>query len=387
MSERKLKAWQDAGLIDADLARRIRAFEAANTRPLGLWAIIGLGALTLGLGIVSVVAANWEDIPGAIRLSLHLAIIAGLSAFLWVWLPKIADKQSLSNDALLFILAILGLTFFAHVGQVYQTSSPLWQPLLAWIIIFTPLLLLQGRGWPIAALWFAGILGTAWNHADEYGRMWNLLGKVSGPEYPTLYWGLIACPPMVIAALAALMRERDIRPAFWRLLEQLSIATILGGLSIFILMHGWGSRSHVLLGSVTIQCLAIVAAAGVIAIARRTRSGQASAMILCLAAALHFLQAAIFQGNELRGPWLSAIFFILLWGAVAAGALYARWRHIFQGAIVVLALRIIILSFELNDDLLANGFGLILSGAFALLIAWLTVSISKRYAPKRELEA
>lgn len=387
MSERKLKAWQDAGLIDADLARRIRAFEAENARPLGLWATVGLGALTLGLGIVSVVAANWEDIPGAIRLSLHLALIVGLSAFLWGWLPKIAGKRSLSNDALLFILAILGLTFFAHVGQVYQTSSPLWQPLLVWIIIFTPLLLLQGQGWPVAALWLSGVLGTAWNHADEYGHMWNLAAKVSGPEYPTLYWGLIACPPMVVATMAAFIRERDIRPGFWRLLEQLSIAIILGGISIFILLGGWESRPHSILGSVVIQCLAIVAAAGLIAMARRTRSGQASAMILCLAAALHFLQAAILQGNEQRGPWLSAIFFNLLWGVVAAGALHARWRHIFQGAIAVLALRIIILSFELNDDLLANGFGLILSGAFAMFVAWLTVKISKRYAPKREPQA
>lgn len=35
MSERKIKTWQDAGLIDADIAERIRAWEVENKRPWG----------------------------------------------------------------------------------------------------------------------------------------------------------------------------------------------------------------------------------------------------------------------------------------------------------------------------------------------------------------
>ena len=50
MSERQLKVWQDAGLIDADIAERIRAWELEHSWPVGLWAIVGLGASTIGLG-------------------------------------------------------------------------------------------------------------------------------------------------------------------------------------------------------------------------------------------------------------------------------------------------------------------------------------------------
>ncbi|WP_022681621.1 DUF2157 domain-containing protein [Sphingobium bisphenolivorans] len=383
MSERKLKAWQQAGLIDADVAAKIRAWEAQNARPVGLWAIIGLGALTIGLGILSVVAANWNAIPGELRLGLHLALMALLAAFLW-WRLIRPGKADYVNDSLLFVAAVLGLTFFAHVGQVYQTSSPLWQPLLLWLIIFSPLLLLSGQGWPVAGLWMAGVLGTAWSHASEYGNLWEG-GRRVAPAYPALYWGLIACPPMLIAALAAKWRLGSARPQFWRLVEQIAIATILAGLSIAIIARGWDSGSQGLLGSVVIQTMALLGAAAAIFLARPTRSGAATAGILVVAALVHLTQALLLDlHGPLHGPWLSALLFLLLWGAVAAGALYARWRRIFQGATAVLALRIIILSFELSDDLLGSGVGLILSGAFAMAVAWATVRVSRRYAPARE---
>ncbi|KEQ53414.1 DUF2157 domain-containing protein [Sphingobium chlorophenolicum] len=382
MSERQLKAWQDAGLIDAGTAGRIREWEAAHHRPLGLWAIIGLGALAIGLGIVSVVAANWDAISGETRLAIHFALMVGLAGLLWRYLPDAAAKNDYFNDGALFVAAVLGLSFFGHIGQVYQTSSPLWQPLLVWLVIFSPLLLLFGRGWPVAGLWLAGVLGTAWSHADEYGRGWLWGQSMPQPAWPTLYWGLIATPPMAVAALAAFMRGRSDRPGFWRLLEQLAMIVILTGVSIAIIAGGWDSGTHHVVGSAVIRSLALAGTAAVIWAFRQGRSGQATAGILAVAAVLHVAQALLLGvEGATRGPWIGALFFLLLWSAVAAGALFARWRRLFQGAIALLALRIIILSFELNDDLLGSGAGLILSGAFAMAVAWGTVRISRRYAP------
>ncbi|MGH6616784.1 DUF2157 domain-containing protein [Sphingomonas sp.] len=390
MSERKLKAWQQAGLIDADTVARIQAWESEHTRPLGIWAMVGLGALAIGLGIVSVVASNWDAIPGEIRLGIHLALLIAMGVLLWWRLPKTtAGESDYFGDAMLFVAAVLGLTFFAHVGQVYQTSSPLWQPLLVWIVIFSPLLLLFGRGWPVAALWMAGVLGTAWAHANEYGGGWFLdrLGGVQ-PSYPILYWGLIASPPMIIAALAAAARSRSARPIFWRLLEQLAIVTILIALSIVIITRGWSSQSDHVTGSSVIQSLFLAGAAGVIYLARRTRSGEATAAILGVAAAVHFALAMVRDlGGATHGPWIPAFLFMALWGAVAGGALYAGWRWVFQCAIGLIAVRVIILSFELSDDLLGSGASLIASGLFAIFVAWVSVRISRRYAPSREAEA
>ncbi len=64
MSMRKIEAWHEAGVIDAATRDRLIAHEAAHARPIALWAVFGIGALAVALGLVSVVAANWEAIPG-----------------------------------------------------------------------------------------------------------------------------------------------------------------------------------------------------------------------------------------------------------------------------------------------------------------------------------
>ncbi|KQM98574.1 hypothetical protein ASE85_12050 [Sphingobium sp. Leaf26] len=379
MSERKLRAWQAAGLIDADTASRISAWEAAHSRSIGVWAIVGLGALTIGLGLVSLIAANWEQIPGTTRLAIHMLLMIALAAWTWWSLPR-GRMHDQVHDALLFVGAVLGLTFFGHLGQVYQTSSPLWQPLLAWLLLFSPFLLLFGRGWPVAGLWMAGLLGTMWTHAEDHGHIWSLFGRT---EPPWLYWGLIACPPMLVAGAAALLRSRSERPAFWRLLEQMAVATIFTGLSLAILLHGWDGDGSLLPGSALIHSIALLAAAAAIAYARRTASGRATAALLLIAAALHLIQALVPYGHGAARAWISSLFFCLLWGAVAAAAIHAGWRRLFQLGVAMVALRIIILSFELNDDLLGSGVGLILSGLFAMAVAWATIRLSRRYAPAR----
>jgi uncharacterized membrane protein len=60
--EKKLARWREAGLLDEAAAARIAAFEQTSQRPVLLYALGGLGALTLGIGIVSIVAANWYAI-------------------------------------------------------------------------------------------------------------------------------------------------------------------------------------------------------------------------------------------------------------------------------------------------------------------------------------
>ena len=82
-----------------------------------------------------------------------------------------------------------------------------------------------------------------------------------------------------------------------------------------------------------------------------------------------------------------ALLFFALWVGIAAAALAAHWRGVFQLSVGVIALRLIILSFELAGDLLMSGFGLILAGVMILGVAWGAVRVSKRFAPREEPEA
>jgi hypothetical protein len=389
MSERKLKAWQAAGLIDEPTVARILQWEEENSRPWGVWALIGLGALAIGLGFISVVAANWDAIAGEVRIAIHFVLMACFAAFIG-WHRLGENKNGIwFQDAMLFILGAMGLTFFGHIGQVYQTSSPLWQPLLAWLALFTPLLLGYGRGWPVALMWFIGVIGTAWSHAQtgEYVIDAAFGGRHEEAARSALYWGLIASPPMLISAFTVFIRGRSQRSDFWRKLEQLAFITILFGVSAAIVTaYDWSryaieaDEKNVIIQSVLLQSFFILLAAGATWILRKTKSGRATAGILSVAAIV-LMFSSFLGGISLN----SAIFFMLLWAGVAYGAIYAGWRRVFQIAVAILALRLIIINFEFADDLLGSGIGLILAGIMTLGIAWLAIRISRKYAPKAEV--
>ena len=73
--DRKLAQWREAGLLDEAAAARIAEFEHRSHRPVLLYALGGLGALTVGIGIVSIVAANWEAISRQSKLGIDLASV------------------------------------------------------------------------------------------------------------------------------------------------------------------------------------------------------------------------------------------------------------------------------------------------------------------------
>ncbi|MEY2935610.1 MAG: hypothetical protein RL033_6359, partial [Pseudomonadota bacterium] len=82
--ERQLARWLSAGLISSDQVARIRRFEAEQSRPTLLYAVSTLAGVAIAIGIVSVIAANWDAIPGRAKIGLDLSVIAGLSyAFVW----------------------------------------------------------------------------------------------------------------------------------------------------------------------------------------------------------------------------------------------------------------------------------------------------------------
>ena len=63
MSERKLKAWVEAGLIDAPTADNIRTWEASHSRPIALWALIGLGAGVVSGVIIGLASGSDKEQP------------------------------------------------------------------------------------------------------------------------------------------------------------------------------------------------------------------------------------------------------------------------------------------------------------------------------------
>lgn len=372
MSDRKLAAWQAAGLIDAATAQRIRSYEAQHARPLALWAVIGIGALAIALGLISVVAANWDAIPAMVRLGVHLALLAAAAAALWA----MRGRNPWGEEALLFVFGALGLTFMGHIGQAYQTTSPLWQPLALWLALFGPLFLLRGAGWLTAAALGGVLILCVWGFADENKAF---SGSVLAFALPTAI-------PLALAPLGAALRERSIRQEFWRRIEQIGLAYALSGASGIAVLSmeafARGGDAAKVLPTFLVWAAAALAATAAIWAVRKDRSGQAAAGIMAAAGAVA-LVAYPLSGHAIG----AALLFMALWAMVADCALRGGWRGVFQLAVALLALRLIVLSFELEDDLLSSGAGLIVSGLLILGVAWSAVQVARRFAPPKDGEA
>lgn len=373
MAQRKIEAWHKAGVIDAATRDAIIAYEADNARPLALWAVFGIGALTIALGLISVVAANWEEVPGLIRLGVHLALIAAGLGALALREKELAARSPFVVEALLFITAALGLTFFGHLGQVYQTDSPLWQPLVLWLVLFAPIILLMGRGWPMAAALMGVMIWAVWDYADQGART-----RDTGFA---LWLAFVTAFPVLIAPLAGWLRHKSARGEFWRRLEQTALAYAVAAASFAAALASTGafSGSDAAAGPAAMALRGAIGVGAGVALAglRPSVSGRMAGAIIAGAGAVLPLAYAVSDIDI-----LAAALFMALWAGIAAAALQAGWRGVFQLAVGVIAARLIILSFELASDLLLSGFGLIVAGLLVLGVGWGALKVSRRFAPE-----
>lgn len=143
-------------------------------------------------------------------------------------------EASWAEEAALFVFGVLGLTFFGHVGQVYQTSAPLWQPLAAWLVLFAPAIALRGSGWLTAGLVALVVTWASWGFADPARPLFGAEARSDAVI------GLATALPVLLAPLGAWMDRLGAREGFWWRLEQLGFAYAIACASLVIVASAFG---------------------------------------------------------------------------------------------------------------------------------------------------
>jgi uncharacterized membrane protein len=355
----RLEAWVEADLLDAATAERIRAHEARRERPVVRIAMLGLGCLALLLGIVLLISANWDRIAPAVKLSLHMALLAGMAAAHW-WAATRGRTQV--AEAALFLFAGLVLAGIALQAQVYQLTGPLWHALLTWLLIAGPALLLAGRtrltGLQFAALALIGPAVMAVDTVDS-GGLWRLAQ------------GAAMAVPALLLALSFLPRPHA--PGFRLALREAVMVTMLAGASIA--HFAWASNITPAQAADNAVRLLPVAAAAALAFWLGLRRGsefpRPLLLPLLVAPPLAFaLALAIPHPDSMASRLIGILAFMGLWGAVARGAATAGWTGMFAVAIAAIALRIFIIYLELFGSLAATGGGLVVGGLLLVALSW-----------------
>jgi uncharacterized membrane protein len=361
----KLRRWRDAGLIDEATHDRIAAFEQGQSRPVGMYALIGLGASTVGLGLVSLVAANWDEISPLLKLIVDFALGAALALGVY-W--SIRSQRRLAREALITIFYGFTLASLALVGQIYQLDSPAYQALLTWSLATLPLCLL-GESLYLAVLYSAGF---ATSHVLALEALFDALGSL---ENDALARNIAACvvfvSPLAYVLLGFVPWLRTERPAFaWSAAALGGLGIVLGGTAIPFLWYERLSFGDTLTWSLAVTLLLALGFGWALT---RLLHGEPARKRIALASVVPvaWLLLAFSCGFRHGGAdYIAGILQIAWLGVCALVSYRAQWPRLFNALTALIALRILVVYFEVFGSLLDTGVGLVTGGVLTLLIAW-----------------
>ncbi|HAK74327.1 MAG TPA: hypothetical protein DCP36_13535, partial [Sporomusaceae bacterium] len=170
------------GVISSDAADRIRDYYGPEIQEekknyMTIFGVIGI--ILVGLGIILIMAHNWEQLNRFSRMGIAVAmLIAAQISAVAVWCFK-RDKRSWKEGAAVFWMLMVGASM-ALVSQTYHLSDDTGAFLLAWMLLSLPILyLLQST--IVAASYLIGIGGWVANGSVPIiGKhlIWLLFGAV-----------------------------------------------------------------------------------------------------------------------------------------------------------------------------------------------------------------
>lgn len=360
-----MKRWRSAGLIDDGAVGRISAWEASHRRRLWLWALSGIGALAIGLGVVAVVAANWENIPPGVKLAVDL-LLTGLCAIIvfvawreWAWPREI-------GALLLFGLVIGGI---ALVGQVYQLQSDPWQALVTFTRLF-------------GALWSAAAVLTWFSAYEPLERLIGILG--SGSSGGDFFHLLLYLPACLLIVVAVVRRHWPPAEDQGELLLKLALAGLVGAVSTTVIAIGSRLAGSVALVEIWLGAVATLLAATALwigsSVAQRRHGVALVGVSFVVWAAALVLSREWSTEEKAAFDAIFGLLFIVYWAAIGWLAARVGQRVLFGLAFTVIGLRLLILYFEAIGGLTATGLGLIGGGVLCLALTWLGWRLTRRLA-------
>ena len=167
--ESLLKRWQSAGLLDADAAARIRAYEEEKGRPSGMaWQVriaLILGGILLASGIVLFVSAHWDELGPAWRYSVVMLMVAAFHISGAMARPRFHALSTVLHA----VGTIASGAAIAFVGQIFNIQEHWPAAILLWAIAALAgwILLRDEAQQTLTLLLFPAWLISEWTYAAD----------------------------------------------------------------------------------------------------------------------------------------------------------------------------------------------------------------------------
>jgi uncharacterized membrane protein len=364
---KKITIWKEAGLISDEQFNSIRQFEEANApKNLAAYTIISLGAIVICIGIISLIASNWEDLGDGVKLLLDFLILGGLAYSIF----KIKDtNKNWIFETLLVSYFILILASIGLISQIYNTGGKFYQAAFFWCAITLPIVLFATSK-ITSHIWLIAGLFSVTSYLLESIKFFN-------DEEILLVWVYSVLPSFLLTISFPLQNSKmeSLRvfgstSLFW------SIFGFLTG-TVFFSFLGIIKNKNIFHIENEVQGLILISLFfGAVTIYLSYLKNKKLSLLLLIGYLLYTIQycSHLF---DFSSEAFDAILFVLIW--FIAGFIFHLLdrKRLFEFTIVSIGIRFLIAYFQLFTSLVFTGFGLIFSGI-------LIISICVFYIKKRE---
>ncbi|MCH1910802.1 DUF2157 domain-containing protein [Leptospira noguchii] len=382
--EQKLKRWVDKGLIGSEQSEAILNFEENRKSPYLYYSFLILGAVVIGIGVIAIIAANWEEIHDFVKLGFGLAVLA-LVAGLGFWKRK--NSNLLTVFIILYSILILGM--IGLISQVYNLEGEYYQAAMLWCIL-SCLFLIATDSKTFLHLWILGFQIFMIGWIQEY--------TLDDPEHfgqnqsywiQYFYYSLMIFTGVWLVSEKFVLESRKNTLFFWAV-----IFWIVGTWSMSFFSHftnsynGSGIEDEIdyQFGWLIMICrlLILIPIFYLLVFNPEIDSNQKKSLgiglvlffLLCFPHPFRYIHSA--EPTIGTHIWNYSIklfpsfLFLLFWLAIASA--FRNHKRIFDLSLAIIGIRFLFFYFDLFGSLTYTGFGLIISG---LLIIVFTIGYLK----------
>lgn len=363
MHEKRLKkllaSWQIKGLLTEQQTQAIISFEMTKkSSSRALWALVIIAALSIGLGVINIIAANWDLIPGWLKLACYFGVIFGVVLGI---LKEDTKPRVMISEALHFIYIILIIAGIGLIAQVFHVPSDGWRGFALWCGLGFPIML-RSRTCYTALLWY-GSFAAAW------------MGWIFQVDHLLSQRMDLFCLVCVLLGMAATWDYK------WSLPRPFRIVTILITGSFVFLAYPWIS---VLLdhskgdGSIELKFIVGMIAGGAWLVTASMGLGlRLSQVVIAGTALLSFFCRWVLverYGVKVIDHWpnlLETMLFVVQLTSLGVLSIPFGFHRFFDFLTFLMAARILVLFMTLFGSLLMTGAGLIAFGVLVMLVVFM----------------
>ena len=366
-TEEKLTDWQKHNLISEYQKQAILEYENKVKKPLFYYSLLFLSVFCICIGLLALIAANWENIPNFIKLSSAYLLLCGVGGGIYFSQDsnKIYIYEGLILAFGLLILATIGL-----VGQIYHLPSDGLKAILFWSILTFPLIFMSEKAL-FPSLWMLGFALSILDFCHQMPQLRTILELLFEP-HQNLGFCVTLTVLLFIGQFLKLARHKTLLTAL-----QYWIIALFACFALWLDVIGFGWEYNTqTLNSTQWQIYGISLVAFLI-LWKLGSVKPTSLAFICLSILYGYtLLANLLPRCE---DILSAIMMIALLIVIGVAAYQNHHIRLFKTISILLALRFFGIYCEVFGSLLTTGLGLIISGIIFLSIAWYGRKLSTHF--------